>query len=126
METILKLLLAGYVIGLVCMSYLILRSWNFRLEGASRHKALTIIVDREVNWLGIALFSMAVSYLWCFIGGGVHFFLDSNIQFLQFSFLFAITSSLAIFAIKTTRKLDKIVINSIVVLGSGILFANMF
>lgn len=126
METILKLILAGYAVGFVCMSYLILRSWNFRMESVSRHKALTIIVDREVNWLGIALFSMAVSYIWCFIGGVIHFFLDSNVQFLQFSFLFAVVSSLAIITVKTTRKLDKIVVNSIVVIGCGILLANMF
>ncbi|MFQ5629475.1 MAG: hypothetical protein ACE5I1_12000 [bacterium] len=126
MESIFKLLISGYVIGLVCMSYLILRSWNFKAVKTSGQRTMAIAEESEVNWLGIALFSMAVSYVWCFIGAVIHFLMDSNIQFLQFSIIIALATSLTIYSINTTRKLDKIVVNSIVMVGCGLLFSNLF
>ena len=126
MATLFKLLISGYVIGLVCMSYLIVRSWNDKIVGGSQHRTLAIAEEKEVNWLGIALFSMSVSYAWCFIGAIIYFFMGSNIQFLQFSILIASATSLTIYSLNTTRKLDKIVVNSIVMLGCGLMFSNLF
>lgn len=125
METIFKWLVAGYVVGAICMFYLIVRSWI--ITNAMLHGKGSALYRREigVNWLGMALLSAGVSLGWSLIGGGIHRFLASDVLFVQFSLgLAAVITTMLLFA-DTEHKLDKIALNAIVILGFGFLLPVM-
>ena len=84
MENIIKLLISGYVVGLACMAYLLLRSCAVQLGVGTGGQVIAIEKAGTTNWFAIALFSMGVSYAWCFLGALIYSIIDSATGFLQF------------------------------------------
>ena len=126
METFIKVLLSGYLVGLTCMGYLLVRSYEVHFGEDNKGPVVTISKDLSANWLGIALFSMTVSYTWCLIGAAVFTLVSSNTQFLHFSLAIAMLCAAAIFITNTKRKMDKIAISFIVVIGTCLMFVHVF
>lgn len=126
METFIKVLLSGYLVGLTCMGYLLVRSYEVHFGEDNKGPVVTISKDLSANWLGIALFSMTVSYTWCLIGAAVFTLVSSNTQFLHFSLAIAMLCAAAIFMTNTKRKMDKIAISFIVVIGTCLMFVHVF
>lgn len=121
METVFKWLVAGYVVGVICVFYLVVRSWI--ITNAMLHGKGSALYRRGigVNWLGMALFSASISLGWSLIGGGIHRFLGSDVLFVQFSLgLAAVITTMLLFT-NTEHKLDKIALNAIVIVGFGFL-----
>jgi hypothetical protein len=122
----LKWLASGYAVGIVCMLYLMARSWaaaTVVVHGAGRtlHRSKT----RE-SWLGMALLSTGVSLAWTVVGAGIYHLLDNRALFIQFSLAVALAVAVFLTFKKTPGKLDKIMLSAIVVLGQGLLIPYMF
>ncbi|MDZ7269948.1 MAG: hypothetical protein ONB48_21820 [candidate division KSB1 bacterium] len=126
METILKWLIAGYVVGVICMLYLIARSWV--ITSAMLNNAGKAVCRRDlgVHWLGMALLSTGISLGWSFIGGGIHHWMANDQRFVQFSLGLACAIAMLLLLGKTTHKVDKIALNAIVIVGLGVLIPVMF
>ena len=123
METLARWLVSGYVVGMTCMCYFLVKSWIL----VSTHKG-SIAYDHEAefNWLGMALVSTVVSLAWSFVGAGIHMLLRNDILFVQLSMLLVLIVTLVLMSIKTKHKLDKIAMNAIVVLGVALLIPRIF
>lgn len=126
METILKWLIAGYVVGVICMLYLIARSWL--ITSALMNNKGSAVYRREVgvHWLGMALLSTGISLGWSFIGGGIHRMMANDLKFVQFSLGLACAIAMLLMLGNTTHKADKIALNTIVIVGLGVLIPVMF
>lgn len=125
METVFRWLVAGYVVGVTCVFYLIVRSWV--ITSAMLHGKGSALYRRRAadNWLGMVLLSSGISLGWSLIGGGIHRLLASDVLFVQFSLGLAAVITLLLLFAKTEHKLDKIALNAIVIVGFGFLLPVM-
>ena len=116
MESIAKLIVSGYVIGISCVVYFALRSW------LSRPKS-----DNEaVSWVGLLLFSTGVSFIWSLVGAGFHFILENDSLFMIISFAIVAVITCLLLFVKSANRVDKIAINSIIFGGMGLLIPFLF
>jgi hypothetical protein len=130
MDIILKWLVSGYVVGLVCMLFLMARAWVVTTLAEDRGVAAVdeTITENETgqSWLGMALLSTAASLVWMAIGAGIYHLLKSRVLFMEFSLFVAIAVAIIFLLKKTAHRLDKIIINAIVVIGMSFLIPAMF
>lgn len=122
METIFKGLLSGFIVGVICVAYVLIRSWRVQAEltqGGTR--AFEKDQDRDSNnWMVMAVFSSA-SLVWGFIGAGIYHIFRSHFLFMLFSLIFALIITLVLLFRKTSYKFDKIILTLVITIGLGIL-----
>ncbi|MCA9735036.1 MAG: hypothetical protein H6696_07190 [Deferribacteres bacterium] len=125
MQAIYTGLLAGFIIGVVCVVYVLSRSWyiNSRLEINNMDSAELQI--ESTNWMIMAVFSSG-SVFWGFIGAGIYHLLKDYILFGIFSVLFSIFAVIFFAFRNTDNKLDKIILSVIIIDGLGFLIPYLY
>lgn len=125
METIMRGLLSGLIVGVVCVVYVLIRSYRVESE---LHAAGVQDEERESlasnNWMFMAVLSSA-SLFWGFIGAGIYRLLESEAVFITLSLILAIAVSTAIFFMDARYKTDKIVLSLIIIAGLGFLIPTL-
>ena len=124
MDTILRGLLSGFVVGIVCVAYVLVRSW--RVESQVNHKSSGSADNEEIsdNWMMMAFFSSA-SIIWGLLGALVFRFLEDHTKFFLISTAVGIVISLAFYRTKVRYVGDKIVLTLIIMIGLGFLIPNL-
>ena len=113
METALKFVSSGYLIGVSCMVYLAIRSGIARAKGGEERQ--------RVSWPAMLLFSTGISYVWSVLGAGLYFVLPDATIFLRVSLVTAGAVGTLLLFSNTSNKLDKLAVNTIVFGGMGVL-----
>ena len=127
MVSILKWLALGYAVGIICMLYLLARSWMTVTAGVPDKKhAMSYGSAPQENWLGMILLSTCASFAWAVTGAGIYRLLQNHALFIQFSFALAFTVAVILTFKRTAHKLDKIIFNAIIILGHGFLIPYFF
>jgi len=123
MEVIINWLISGYVVGITCMSYFIIKSWILvsPVQGRSVDEHET-----ELNWLGMALVSTSISLAWSFLGTGLSLLLQNDILYVQLALLAILAVALVFLSLRSHRKLDKVALHALVFLGLALLLPRFF
>ena len=123
MATIYTGLMAGFIVGVICVVYVLVRTSLIR-EAVSSES--TIKQTRASNnLLAMSIFSSA-SVVWGFIGAGVFHLIRDDIIFLAVAMATSISAAF-FFYLQTDRyKLDKIVLSLIIFNGLGVLIPIMY
>lgn len=120
METILRGLSAGFIVGVVCVVYVLLRI--SRIQRQLEAEGVDTLNDEGLSntWLLMAVFSSS-SIVWGFLGAAIYYFVRNHVYFMLFSVCLAIIMT-SILIFKNTRyKSDKIVLTLTITLGLGLL-----
>ena len=123
MELIINWLISGYVVGITCMSYFIIKSWILVSPVQGRNEEDQ---DSDLNWLGMALVSTSISLAWSFLGTGISLLLQNEILYVQLALLAMLAIALVFTSLKNHRKLDKVALHAIVFLGLALLIPRFF
>ncbi len=123
MEIIVNWLISGYVVGITCMSYFIIKSWILvsPVQGRTEEEHAS-----DLNWLGMALVSTSISLAWSFIGTGISLLLQNDVLYVQLALLATLATVLMYLSLKNHRKLDKVALHAIVFLGLALLLPRFF
>ena len=120
METILRGLSAGFVVGVICVIYVVLRisRWQHKLEaeGVDLYKEQ----GESTTWMLMAVFSSG-SIVWSFIGAGIYRLVQNHYYFILFSVCTAIILSSILYFKTRSYRFDKIVLTLIMTIGLGVL-----
>ncbi len=124
METILRGLLSGFIVGIVCVAYVLLRTW--RLESKLPAQEVETMQSEFLtnSWMTMAFFSGA-SLLWGFIGASLFRLMENQIQFLILSLAIGVVLTAMIFFRSVQFKFDKIILVLIITVGLGVLVPNI-
>ncbi len=125
MQAIYTGLLAGFIVGVVCVIYVLSRSWyiNSRLEINPLNT--TELQVESIDWMIMGIISSG-SVLWGFIGAGIYHLLKDYMLFMIFSGVFSVLTVLYFALRRTRRKLDKIVLSIVIIDGLGILIPYLY
>ncbi|KAA3618630.1 MAG: hypothetical protein DWQ05_06630 [Calditrichaeota bacterium] len=125
MQAIYTGLLAGFIVGVVCVVYVLSRSWyiHSRLE-FNKLDSSELRVE-STNWLIMGVFSSG-SVIWGFIGAGIYHLLKDQVLFILFSAIFSVFIVLYLAVRQTPHKLDKIILTIIIIDGLGILIPYLY
>ncbi len=120
METLSRGLLSGFIVGIVCVAYVLFRFW--RIESRlSENELENLRSDIFGNsWLLMAFLGSA-SLVWGVIGASIFRFLENQAMFLTLSIAAALFASVTLYIKDVTYKFDKIVLTLIITLGLGFL-----
>lgn len=120
METILRGLSAGFIVGVFCVGYVIFRIW--RVQRKLEASGINMLEDDKLgnNWLLMA-FVASSSIVWGFLGAGIYYLVKSHFYFILFSLCLAFMLSAILFFKDTYFKSDKIVLTLIITIGLGFL-----
>lgn len=127
MQTILVGLLSGFVVGVVCVAYVFLRTTRViaTQEAAEAGGESGGGLPYSENLTSSGLMFMAVigsgSLLWGFIGAGLYHLIRDEWKFFVLSAMLAAAVIVLILLSKTTFMLDKIILAIVIVVGLGIL-----
>ena len=120
METILRGLSAGFIVGVICVIYVVLRisRWQHKLEaeGVDLYKEQ----GESTTWMLMAIFSSG-SIVWSFIGAGIYRLVQNHFYFMLFSVCAAIILSSILYFKTRSYRFDKIVLTLIMTIGLGVL-----
>lgn len=118
MEIIINWLISGYVVGITCMSYFIIKSWILvsPVQGRTEEES-----GADLNWLGMALVSTSISLAWSFIGTGISLLLQNDILYVQLTLLAILAVALVFLSLKNRRRPDAVALQAIVFLGLALL-----
>lgn len=124
MQTILVGLLSGFVVGVVCVAYVFLRTTRvIAMQNAA--KAGNSGLPYSENLTSSGLMFMAVigsgSLLWGFIGAGLYHIIRDEWKFFILSAILAAAVIVIILLSKTTFVIDKIILTIVIVMGLGFL-----
>ncbi|RMD96453.1 MAG: hypothetical protein D6814_11360 [Calditrichaeota bacterium] len=120
METLLRGLLSGFIVGIVCVVYVLVRSSHVESQ---LQEGYSDIAQKDIvsnSWMMMALMGSA-SLVWGFIGAGIFRLMESQFLFVFFSILLALAVSITIYIRDVSYKFDKIVLTLIITLGLGLL-----
>jgi len=124
MQTVLVGLLAGLVVGVICVAYVFLRTRRFIAPQGLTESAGESLPYSE-GAASSSMMLMAVvgsgSLLWGFIGAGLYHLIQEEGKFFMLSVLFAALMNVGIWLSKTTFTLDKILLTTFIILGLGAL-----
>ena len=123
MEILMNWLVSGYIVGITCMSYLIIKSW---IVVSPQQLHLQEETGLELNWLGMALVSAGVALAWSFIGIGIHLLLQRDILSVQLALLAVLFVATLIVSFMKDRKVDAVAINALFFLGLAFLLPRFF
>ena len=121
MESLLRWLISGYLVAMVCLGYLMLRSWMVATVISAEPGMVAYQRNFKEGWLRMVVFSIAGSLIWSFIGAAIHYLLGSSESFIRFSLLMALLVTVALLLMRLENKVDAIALNAIVVVGLGLL-----
>ncbi len=124
MQTVIVGLLAGFVVGVICVAYVFIRTRRFiAAESASRPGGEVLPYSEEVTSSGLMLMTVvgSGSLLWGFIGAGLYHVIQDDGKFFVLSAIFAALLNVWIGLSKTTFTLDKMLLSTFIVLGLGAL-----
>lgn len=120
MHTILSGLLAGLVVGVVCIIYVLMRTRKM----AAAHKAGRSIPYSEGR-TSASLMIMAVfgsgSMVWGFVGAGLYHLIRVELSFFLISIAIAAVLTVLIWRSRTTFVRDKMLLTGIIFIGLGLL-----
>ncbi len=123
MEVIINWLISGYIVGITCMSYFIIKSWILVSPAQGRGAEEQ---ESDLNWLGMALVSTSISLAWSFLGAGLSLLLQNDVLHVQLALLAMLAVALVFVSMKNHRKLDKVALHAIVFLGLALLIPRFF
>lgn len=123
MEVLTSWLVSGYIVGMTCMSYLIIKSW---IVISPQQARLQEESGLELNWLGMALVSASVALAWSFIGIGIHMLLQRDMLSVQLALLAVLFVATLIVSFMKDRKVDAVAINALFFLGLAFLLPRFF
>lgn len=120
METILRGLSAGFIVGVICVLYVVLRimRWQHKLEA----KGVDLYKEQRqsTTWMLMAIFSSG-SIVWSIIGAGIYWLVQNHYYFMLFSICTAIILSCIVYFKTRSYRFDKIVLTLIMTIGLGVL-----
>ncbi len=120
METLLRGLLSGFIIGIVCVVYVLIRSW--RLEARLPASEVKSMESEFVgnSWM-IMAFASSASILWGFLGAAAFRLLRNKAEFMGI-FIFLGIALAGLFYFRDVQyKLDKIILTLIITFGLAVL-----
>ena len=125
MQTVLVGLLSGFVVGVICVAYVFLRTTRvIATQNAAKAGGDSGLPYSE-NLTSSGLMFMAMigsgSLLWGFIGAGLYHLIRDEWKFFTLSSMLAMAIILLILLSKTTFMMDKIVLTLFIVMGLGLL-----
>ena len=118
MEIIMSWLVSGYIVGMTCMSYFIIKSWILLSPQSARVQEET---GTELNWFGMALVSAGVALAWSFIGIGIHLLVQKDMLSVQLALLAVLFLSTLLISFMKDRKVDAVALNAFFFLGLAFL-----
>lgn len=124
MQTVLVGLLAGFVVGVLCVAYVFFRTRRFLApESAGKVARENLPYSEEVTSSSMMLMAVvgSGSLLWGFIAAGLYHIIQEDGKFFLLSAAFALLLNLGILLSKTTFRLDKIFLTTFIILGLGAL-----
>ncbi len=124
MQTVIVGLLAGLVVGIICVAYVFLRTRRFlAAESAAQADNETLPYSEEVTSSGLMLMAVvgSGSLLWGFIGAGLYHIIQDDGKFFLLSAAFAAVLNVGIWLSKTTFTFDKMLLSTFIILGLGAL-----
>jgi hypothetical protein len=120
MHTIISGLLAGLVVGIVCIVYVLIRTRKLAIA----HKAGETIPYSEGR-TSVGLMIMAIfgsgSLVWGFVGAGLYHLIHVETSFFMISLALAALFTFVIWRSRTTFARDKVLLTFIVFVGLGVL-----
>ncbi|MCA9743610.1 MAG: hypothetical protein H6695_16110 [Deferribacteres bacterium] len=121
METIMRGLSAGFVVGVICVIYVVFRiskvHEQLEAEGVDLYKD----EKKSTSWMIMAIFSSG-SIVWAFVGAAIYRMVQNHFYFVFFSICTGFILSVIIYFRKDTPfKGDKIVLTLIMTIGIGLL-----
>ncbi len=125
MQTIYTGLIAGFIVGVVCVLYVLFRSWRIETSLHGRRPDSEMQNSISNHWMIMGIFSSA-SLVWGFVGAGIFHLLEDWTLFLIFSIVFAVIVTVYLVFKDTSYKTDKIVLNLIIVIGLGVLIPYIY
>jgi hypothetical protein len=120
MHTIISGLLAGLVVGVVCVIYALVRTSKME-EDYEAGKTIPYSEGRTSTGLMIMALFGSGSLLWGFIGAGIYHLIRDELSFFLISLGMSALIILWIWRSKTTFATDKILLTMIVFIGLGFL-----
>ncbi len=125
MQTILVGLLSGFVVGVICVAYVFLRTTRVIATQNAAESGGNGGLPYSENLTSSGLMFMAVigsgSLLWGFIGAGLYHLIRNDLKFFMISAMLAAAIILLILLSKTTFMIDKIILTIVIVMGLGVL-----
>jgi len=125
MRTILLGLLSGFVVGVVCVAYVFLRTTRMIATQNTAEPDGNGGLPYSESLTSSGLMFMAVigsgSLLWGFIGAGIYHLIRDETKFFILSALLAASVITLILLSKTTFVYDKIILTLVIILGLGYL-----
>jgi len=119
METLLVGLGAGFIIGVICVVWVLFRI--SRLQQKIEHDGSNLEQQEDSrSWIIMAVVSSS-SIVWGLLGGVIYYFVKSHLYFMLFSFAVALIISAMLFLKDTRYKYDKIGLTLIITIGLGLL-----
>ena len=129
MQTILVGLVAGFIIGVISIVYVLLRTNKVISVGHSSRlrNSNSMPYSRSLTSSGLMVMTVAGSgsMLWGFIGAGIYHIIQNDLYFFSISTFIAIVLSFIILNSNTTFAKDKVVVCSIIFVGLGFLIPYM-
>ena len=121
METILRGLSAGFVVGVVCVIYVVFRISKVHDQLEAEGVDLYRDEKKSTSWMIMAIFSSG-SIVWSFFGALIYRMVQSHFYFVLFSICTGFILSVILYFRKNTAfKGDKIVLTLIMTIGIGFL-----
>lgn len=124
MQTVLVGLLAGFVVGVICVAYVFLRTRRYVTpESVGETARENLPYSEEVTSSSMMLMAVvgSGSLLWGFIAAGLYHIIQEDGKFFLLSAAFAVIMNLGILLSKTTFRLDKVFLTTLIILGLGAL-----
>jgi hypothetical protein len=120
MHTIISGLLAGFVVGIVCIIYVLARTREME-KAYEAGQAIPYPEGRASVGLMIMGVFGSGSMVWGFVGAGLYHVIRAELFFFAISLALAAFFTLLIWRSKTTFVRDKVLLTVIVFVGLGVL-----
>ncbi|MDZ7291467.1 MAG: hypothetical protein ONB44_20730 [candidate division KSB1 bacterium] len=120
MHTIISGLLAGLVVGIICVIYVLARSRKMEND-FNTGKSIPYPEGRtSVGLMIMAIFGSG-SMVWGFLGAGLYHLIHAELTFLLLSIALTVLFTFTIWRSRTTFARDKMLLTIIIFIGLGIL-----
>lgn len=120
MHTILSGMLAGLVVGVVCIIYVVARARKWEAAYESGRKVSISESRASTGLMFMGVFASG-SMVWGFVGAALYHLIRIELFFFLISFALAVLFTFLFWRSKTTFRRDKALLTAIVFLGLGVL-----
>ncbi|MCG3153965.1 MAG: hypothetical protein DKINENOH_00556 [bacterium] len=128
MQTIIVGLVAGLVVGIICVFYVFIRTRSVVAANLAARKPRRY-VSQDPNYsdepTSSGFMFMAIiasgSLLWGFIGAGIYHLIRNDLYFFILSAVLALVISIWIWKSRATYAVDKMILTFVILLGLGVL-----